>query len=102
MKHYSLYVPLLVACFSSSATHASSTAMHATKYAAGGVITFTGSITQSTSVPSMTASPMLDDLSAKTTVEALSHAQLRLASELLDYYAQYAKPGAKLVSVIYQ
>jgi len=50
----------------------------------------------------MTASPTQDDPSAKTTVEALSHAQPRLASELLDYYAQYAKPGAKLVSMVYQ
>jgi len=102
VKHYNLYVPLLVACLSSSAAHASSTAVHATRSATGGVITFTGSITQPTSVPSMTASPTQDDPSAKTTVEALSHAQPRLASELLDYYAQYAKPGAKLVSMVYQ
>ena len=102
MKHYNLYMPLLVACLSSSAAHASSTALHATRSGTGGVITFTGSITQPTSAPSMTASPALDDAAAKTTVEPLSYAQPRLASELLDYYAQYARPGAKLVSVVYQ
>jgi len=102
LKHYKLYMPLLVACLSSSAACASSTAMHANISGTGGVITFIGSITQPTSVPSMTASPTLDDPSTKTTVEPLSHAQPLLASELLDYYAQYAKPGAKLVSVVYQ
>ena len=42
------------------------------------------------------------DPATKTTVEFISEAQSRLASDLLDYYAQYATPGAKLVSVDYQ
>lgn len=46
--------------------------------------------------------PTQADPSTKTTVEFISEAQPRLASDLLDYYAQYAKPGAKLVSVDYQ
>jgi hypothetical protein len=95
-------MPLLVACLLSSTTQASSTSAYAARSGGGGVITFTGSITQRTSVPVMTAVPAQVDPSTKTTVEFVSEAQPRLASDLLDYYAQYAKPGAKLVSVDYQ
>lgn len=102
MKHHNPYVPLLVACLLSSTTPASSTAAHATRYGGGGVITFVGRITQPTSVPATTAVSAQADPSTTTTIEPLAQAQPRLASDLLDYYAQYAKPGAKLVSVAYQ
>jgi hypothetical protein len=94
-------MPLLVACLLSSATQASSPA-HAARSGSGGVITFIGSITQPTSVPTLAAASTQADPSTKTTVEFLSDAQPRLASDLLDYYAQYAKPGTKLISVDYQ
>jgi len=75
---------------------------HAARSGSGGVITFVGSITQPTSVPVLGAVLTQTDPATKTTVEFISEAQPRLASDLLDYYAQYAKPGAKLVSVDYQ
>ncbi|GGA17895.1 hypothetical protein [Dyella nitratireducens] len=102
MKYLKAGVPLLVACVLSSVGYAASTAPHTTRSGANGVITFVGSITQPTSVPVAAAVPAQADPSTTTTVEPLAQAQPRLASDLLDYYAQYAKPGAKLVSVAYQ
>jgi hypothetical protein len=102
VKYHNICMPLLVACLLSSTTQASSTPAHATRSGSGGVITFTGSIVRPTSVPVMAATPAQADPSTNTTVEPLSQAQPRLASDLLDYYAQYAKPSAKLVSVSYQ
>lgn len=75
---------------------------HAARSGSSGVITFVGSITQPTSASVSVVTPAHGDPSTKTTIEPLSVAQPRLSSDLLDYFAQYAKPGAKLVSVAYQ
>lgn len=102
MKYHKLCMPLLVACLLPSTAQASSTPVSATGYGSRGVITFIGSITQPTSASVTAAMSPHADPATKTTVEPLSSAQPRLTSDLLDYFAQYAKPSAKLVSVAYQ
>jgi hypothetical protein len=88
-------VPLLVAC-------ALSSAVQATPFSAGGVISFHGSITQPTSVPVAADVSTPGYAGMATTVESLSRMRARLSSDLLDYFAQYAKPDTKVVCVVYQ
>lgn len=95
MKHRYVYLPLLLACvFSSNG--------HATKPVSGGTIYFHGAIVQPTIMPSVTRVPSQNDPATTVTVYSLVQARLRFSSDLLDYYAEYAKPNAKLVSTAYQ
>lgn len=95
MKHRYVYVPLLLACvFSSNG--------HATKPVSGGTIHFRGAIVQPTIAPSVARVPLQSDPATTVTVDSLIQARLRFSNDLLDYYAEYAKPNAKLVSTTYQ
>lgn len=95
MKHRSLFVPfILVGVFSSS--------VQATPFTATGVIRFSGAVVAPTRVPAVTQLPLHADPDQSVTIEPLAQARRRLASELLDYYAQYAKPQSQLVSTVYQ
>jgi hypothetical protein len=93
VKYRNLCVPLLVACVFSSTGQATT---------AGGVISFHGSVMRPTSVPVAAQVPSEADPGTATTVESLIQARTWLSSDLLDYFAQYAKPHAKFVSVAYQ
>ena len=95
MKHRNLYALLLLASAFSSPGQA-------TMSSAGGVITFSGSVTQPTSVPVAAEAFSQRDPGTATTVESLPQMRARLSSDLLDYFAQYAKPNTKVVSVVYQ
>lgn len=95
MKYRNACMPLLVACVSLSSGPVAA-------FAAGGVITFHGSVVQPASAPMAAQIPSQPDPGTTMTVEPLSQAQVRLSSDLLDYFAHYAKPHSKLVSVIYQ
>lgn len=95
MRYRNVCVPLLVACVFSSAEPASA-------FGARGVITFSGSVVQPTSVPVAAQIPSQLDPGTAITVESLTQARARLSSDLLDYFAQYAKPHTKLVNVVYQ
>ena len=95
MKHRHMYVPLLLACaFSSNEL--------AAKSVSGGTIHFHGAIVQPTSVPTVARMSLQSDPATSVTVDSLIQARIRLSSDLLDYYAQYAKPDAKLISETYQ
>jgi len=95
VKHRYVYVPLLLACvFSSNG--------HATKPMSGGTIHFHGAIVQPTIAPSVARLPLQNDPATTVTVDSLTQARLLFSSDLLDYYAEYAKPDAKLVSTAYQ
>ncbi|WP_284323029.1 hypothetical protein [Dyella acidisoli] len=95
MKLRNLCVPLLVAC-------ALSSAVQATTFSASGVISFHGSVSRSTSIPVATEVLSPIDLATTRTIESLAQSRARLSSDLLDYFAQYAKPDSKVVSVVYQ
>ena len=95
MKHRHLCVPLVVAFALSS------TAL-ATTFSASGVIRFHGSVSRPTSIPVATEVLSPTDLEAARTIESLAQSRARLSSDLLDYFAQYAKPDSKVVSVVYQ
>ena len=95
MKYRNVFMPLLVACVSFSPRPAAA-------FSTGGVITFHGSVVQPTSVPGAAQIPSQPEPGTAMAVEPLSQARARLSSDLLDYFARYAKPHSKLVSVIYQ
>lgn len=95
MKYRNLCVPLLVAC-------ALSSTVQATTSSASGVISFHGSVMRSTSIPVAVEVPSQGDPGTATTVEPLSQMRAKLSSDLLDYFAQYAKPNTQVVSVAYQ
>ena len=95
MKHRNLCVPLLVACALSSTAQA-------TTFSASGVISFHGSVSRPTSMSVVTEVLSPTDSATARTIESLAQARARLSSDLLDYFAQYAKPNTKVVSVAYQ
>lgn len=96
MKYHKVCVPLIAACVFLSLESANASGSQ-------GMISFHGSVTQPTAVPVITAGiPTYTDPGTAVRMEPLTQARARLSSDLLDYFAQYAKPHAKLVSVAYQ
>lgn len=95
MKHRNLFVPLILAgVFSAS--------IQSAPFKASGMIHFTGAVVAPTSVPIATRMPLHADPGQSVTIEPLAQTRTRLASELLDYYAQYARPQSQLVTTAYQ
>jgi len=78
------------------------TAAHATKAVSGGTITFAGSVRQNTVVVSPNGTSDHPDIIATIKILPVSKARTMLSSDVLDYFATYAKPDAKLVSSTYQ
>lgn len=95
MKHRSLFVPFILAGIFFAP-------IHAAPFKASGTIRFTGAIVAPTAVPVITGMPLQTDFALTTTVEPLMQARMQISSELLDYFAQYAKPQTTLVSTVYQ
>jgi hypothetical protein len=67
-----------------------------------GIITFHGTVTRETLIPSLNETSDLASLAATTTVLSLSSARKKLSSEVLDFFAGYAKPDARFISVTYK
>jgi hypothetical protein len=95
VKYRNACMPLLVACVSLSSGSVAA-------FTTGGVITFHGSVVQPASAPVAAQIPSQPEPGTAMAVEPLSQARARLSSDLLDYFAHYAKPHSKLVSVTYQ
>ncbi|QAU23851.1 hypothetical protein EO087_07495 [Dyella sp. M7H15-1] len=84
-----LTVPLLVSAAPSTSSQ-------------GGLITFVGSITRPTSMPTPTgARDNATSLAEPATIQPLMAAQARLHADVLDYFATYAAPDAKIVTFTY-
>jgi hypothetical protein len=78
------------------------TGTHASTVSTGGTVTFHGSIQRSTmSLPQNRHSDN-PNLGITTSALPLSKARTLLSSDVLDYFASYAKPDAKLVSSTYR
>jgi hypothetical protein len=75
---------------------------HATVHASEGTITFHGVVTRSTSRPSPTGTYDPTSLADTTTVLSLNNARTTLSSDVLDFFATYARHDAKFVSVTYK
>lgn len=95
MKQRNLFVPFILAGVFSAP-------IQATPFTSGGTIRFTGAIVASTAVPAAARMPLQAQPDQAVTIEPLMQARMRLSSELLEYFAQYAKPQTTLVSTVYQ
>jgi hypothetical protein len=91
-----LCLPSLIALVAASATHASPVS------SSGGTITFHGAVQRFTMAPSENKRGDYPDLGMTTNTLPISKARTVLSSDVLDYFASYAKPDAKLVSTTYR
>ena len=78
------------------------TAVSAATQIPGGTITFHGAIIRSTDAPSATAINAPSNLVESVSNQLLGQARTSLSSDVLDFFATYAPPDAKLISVAYK
>jgi hypothetical protein len=75
---------------------------HAADSISGGTITFRGAVTRDTSSSARNGTYDPKNLVASTTVLPLDQAQAMLSSEVLNYFASYAKPATPLINITYK
>jgi hypothetical protein len=94
MRCCGLLLPFLLTPLMATSAHAASTF-------GGGVITFQGMITRSTTPLSPTGAYSESRFSVSTMTLPLSRARVLLSSDVLNFFATYAHRDAKFVSVTY-
>jgi hypothetical protein len=88
-------------CSASLLVLLSAVGAHASTVSSVGTITFHGAIRQYTMPLSESRMGDHPALGATTSIVSVSKARTVLSSDLLDYFASYAKPEAKLVTTAY-
>jgi hypothetical protein len=76
--------------------------VHAATLTSMGTITFHGTLTRDTSPSSSDGTDNQTSLVITTTILPLANARTIFSSDVLDFFASYAKPGARLISVTYK
>jgi hypothetical protein len=75
--------------------------VHAAPSTSKGTITFYGVITRNTFTPSSNFAPDTAGVATMTMVLPLNSARAMFSSDVLDYFATYARPDTKVISVTY-
>jgi hypothetical protein len=89
-------------CLSSLLALVAATGTHASTASTGGTMTFHGAVQRFTKAASGKKRGDYPDLGITTNTLPLSKARTHFSSDVLDYFAGYAKPDAKLVSTTYR